>query len=109
MGIGKLNGGKHRRIDLKYYPKDLYGYALLYFTGSDYFNRSMRLFARKKGYSLSDHGLYAVNRIDNKNKITAPLAIPCYTEEEVFAALNLEFKPPAMRSVWEMNWRLINI
>ncbi|KAL4432102.1 hypothetical protein ABPG74_014356 [Tetrahymena malaccensis] len=99
MGIGKLKEGKHRRIDLKYYPKDLYGYALLYFTGSDYFNRSMRLFARKKGYSLSDHGLYAVNRIDNKTKITSSLAIPCYTEEEVFAALNLEYKPPYMRSV----------
>ncbi|EAS03408.2 helix hairpin-helix protein (macronuclear) [Tetrahymena thermophila SB210] len=99
MGIGKLKDGKHRRIDLKYYPKDLYGYALLYFTGSDYFNRSMRLFARKKGYSLSDHGLYAVNRIDNKTKITSSLAIPCYTEEEVFAALNLEYKPPYMRSV----------
>lgn len=99
MGVGILNG-KHRRIDLKYYPKDLYGYALLYFTGSDYFNRSMRLFSRKKGYSLSDHGLYAVDRIDNKTKIRSSLSIPCYTEEEVFNVLNLEYKPPHMRSVW---------
>jgi hypothetical protein len=32
----------------------MFAFALLYFTGSDHFNRSMRLFASKKGYSLSD-------------------------------------------------------
>lgn len=100
MGIGRLKGGKHRRIDLKYYPNHLYGYAILYFTGSDYFNRSMRLFARKKGYSLSDHGLYPVQRLSKSTKVAAGLAIMCYTEEQVFKALNLEYKPPNMRSVW---------
>ena len=46
MGICQLDK-KHkvRRIDIKAYPKDQYGFALLYFTGSGNFNRSMRLFA----------------------------------------------------------------
>jgi DNA polymerase/3'-5' exonuclease PolX len=46
MGICKLDD-KHpaRRIDIKAYPLDQYGFALLYFTGSGNFNRSMRLFA----------------------------------------------------------------
>jgi hypothetical protein len=29
----------HRRIDIKIYPKYLYPFAILYFTGSDHFNR----------------------------------------------------------------------
>jgi len=55
MGVCQLDA-KHlnRRIDIKAYPYEQYGFALLYFTGSGQFNRSMRLFAQKKGYSLSD-------------------------------------------------------
>jgi len=61
MGVCKLEESKlHRRIDIKVYPKEQYGFAILYFTGSDYFNRSMRLFAEKKGFTLSDHGLAPV-------------------------------------------------
>lgn len=36
MGVGRIGeGGVHRRIDLKIYPKEQFGYAVLYFTGSD--------------------------------------------------------------------------
>jgi len=63
-----------------------YGYALLYFTGNAHFNRSMRLWARKKGYSLSDHSLVPVLRIKNE-KVSSGQNIPCYTEEDVFKAL----------------------
>ena len=55
----------HHRIDIKYYPLDQYAYATLYFTGSDMFNRSMRLYARKLGYSLSDRGMCPVDRTTN--------------------------------------------
>ena len=48
---------KVRRIDLKVYPPDLMPYALLYFTGSAHFNRSMRYYAKRWGWSLSDKGL----------------------------------------------------
>lgn len=49
MGVCMLEGSRHRRIDMKVYPAAEYAFALLYFTGSGYFNRSMRLFAEKKG------------------------------------------------------------
>jgi DNA polymerase lambda len=40
MGVCKAPTDTHfRRIDIKVYPKDQYGFALLYFTGSDYHNR----------------------------------------------------------------------
>lgn len=61
MGVCQVEGRERsRRIDIKVYPKEEYGFALLYFTGSDYFNRSMRLYAEKKGYTLSDRGLAPV-------------------------------------------------
>lgn len=66
MGICKLPNDIypiHRRIDIKFYPSNQYAFAILYFTGSDYFNRSFRLYAKKKGYFLSDHGLNILNSV----------------------------------------------
>lgn len=80
------------------YPRDQFGYAVLYFTGSDYFNRSMRLFARKKGYTLSDHGLYPAYR-NKQEKVWKGENIPCYSEEDVFKALGLQYRAPNEREV----------
>jgi DNA polymerase lambda len=85
-----------RRIDIKVYPQEQFGFAILYFTGSDYFNRSMRLFAEKKGYTLSDHGLIPVSKAGG-SKLSKGISIPCKTEEEVFKALGLPYKSPAER------------
>lgn len=99
MGIYHLGSeGYHRRIDIKIYPREHFGYAILYFTGSDFFNRSMRLFARKKGYTLSDHGLHPAFRFKNQ-KIWEGENIPCYTEEDVFKVLGLDYKKPDERNV----------
>lgn len=99
MGVCKAPEDTHfRRIDIKVYPKDQYGFALLYFTGSDYFNRSMRLFAEKKGYTLSDHGLVRVARIKGV-KVAKDKGISCETEEDVFKALGLPYKTPAERDI----------
>ena len=65
MGICRLDSLPHRRIDVKVYAPQHYACALLYFTGSDHFNRSMRYYAKKlgwegnrrQGYSLSDKGI----------------------------------------------------
>jgi DNA polymerase lambda len=49
MGVCRLGPHKpHRRIDIKAYPAHQHPFALLYFTGSDHFNRSMRLYAKKE-------------------------------------------------------------
>ncbi|KAF3483241.1 uncharacterized protein GIQ15_02565 [Arthroderma uncinatum] len=47
-----------RRIDLLFVPGDELGAALIYFTGNDIFNRSLRLLAGKKGMCLNQRGLF---------------------------------------------------
>lgn len=52
-------------------PWDERGAALLYFTGNDIFNRSMRLLASKKGYGLNQRGLFKdVMRGPRREKLT---------------------------------------
>lgn len=65
MGVCVFEDNIHHRIDMKYYSVNEYPYALLYFTGSGMFNRSMRLYASKIGIQLNDHG--AVARSKNPN------------------------------------------
>ena len=59
----------------------------------------MRLFAGKKGYILSDHGLYPAYRDPKKHIICKGDLIPCHTEEDVFRVLNISYKHPSERSV----------
>jgi DNA polymerase lambda len=61
MGVfySPVRRGKRCRVDIKFYPHRERVYATLYFTGSAYFNRSMRLWTlKKKGWNLNDHGLF---------------------------------------------------
>eukprot|EP01079_Euglenida_sp_SAG-EU17-18_P008877 gene8878-223_t len=89
---------KAAKIDIKIYPKTQFPFALLYFTGSDHFNRSMRLFCHPKGLSLSDTGLVPVIRI-GKDVVHEGNPIPCETEHDIFSALGLEYKEPWQRNI----------
>ena len=91
MGICQLNEKSlYRRIDIKVYEKSFFPFAILYFTGSAYFNRSMRLFAKKKGYHLSDKEL--------SDRITG-IKIQCNSEEDIFKALSLNYQKPEERDI----------
>ena len=83
----------------KVYPAEEYAYALLYFTGSDHFNRSMRHFAKAKGYSLSDHGLVRAHKVGVNNVVRGLVnLVPAKTEQDIFKALGLDFKEPIDRN-----------
>jgi hypothetical protein len=104
MGLGRLPGAgsRVRRIDIKSYPRDLRAFALLYFTGSDHHNRSMRNFANRVGWTLSDRGLSPAARLHVKGRASVKLwtgfSLRCDTEADVFAAMGAPFRAPERRN-----------
>ena len=90
MGICKLGKLPPRRLDILLTPPEEYGYALLYFTGSQKFNIRVRQHALVLGYSLNEHTLSIV---DKKAKPVPPLL----TEEAILAFLGIQFVEPSKR------------
>jgi DNA polymerase (family X) len=82
----KLRGGM--QVDVRTLKPESYGAALQYFTGSKTHNVSIRQRALKMGYTLSE---YALTRIEDGKRIAGA------TEEEVYAALKLDYIPPELR------------
>ena len=80
----------------------LKAFAQLYFTGSGFFNRSMRVWARQyKNMTLNDHGLFrpldkAIKKTENDR-----LPIECSSEKEVFETLGLIYKEPYERMFFD--------
>ena len=87
-----------RRIDLLLVPWDELGAALIYFTGNDIFNRSMRLLASRKGMRLNQRGLFReVLRGQGRVKITEGELVEAHDEKKIFAALGVPWRPPEHR------------
>ncbi|EFJ32588.1 hypothetical protein SELMODRAFT_86291 [Selaginella moellendorffii] len=97
MGIFHFQGKPYRRIDIKVYPRHVYAFALLAFTGNDVLNRKIRFLARVKfGYKLSDQGLFI--RESKKKDVWFTESIPCETEREIFEKLGLDYPEPHDRN-----------
>ncbi|XP_069913440.1 DNA polymerase lambda isoform X4 [Oryctolagus cuniculus] len=100
LGVCRLPGPgrRHRRLDIIIVPYSEFACALLYFTGSAHFNRSMRALAKTKGMSLSEHALsMAVVRNSRGCKVAPGQALPTPTEKDVFRLLGLPYREPAER------------
>ncbi|KAL7960958.1 DNA polymerase [Trichoderma compactum] len=84
-----------RRIDFLLVPEVELGAALIYFTGNDIFNRSMRLLASKKGMRLNQRGLYRdVLRGPNRARITAGELVESRDERRIFEVLGVKWREP---------------
>ena len=91
MGVCRLPRHQtHRHVDLLLCNPDEYWYTILYFTGSDVFNVSMRRYALTKGYSLSEHGLKRV-----RDGVPAPPVMN--SEKDIFDFLGFEYVKPSDR------------
>ncbi|XP_070541443.1 DNA nucleotidylexotransferase-like isoform X2 [Ptychodera flava] len=78
------------RVDFVVCPSSQYAYALLGWTGSRMFNRSIRLYSdRELNMTLTSHGLYDKTR---------QRFLPATSEREIFDHLKLTFVDP-----WERN------
>ncbi|KAI1433004.1 hypothetical protein GGR50DRAFT_670846 [Xylaria sp. CBS 124048] len=74
-----------RRIDFLLVPQTEMGAALIYFTGNDLFNRSIRLLARKKGMKLNHRGLTGAGMQEGKD------------ERRIFEILGVQWREPHER------------
>ena len=76
------------QVDVRILEKEVYGAALLYFTGSKEHNVALRGLANKMGYTLNEYALATL-------KGERPVARA--TEEEIYAKLGLDYIPPELR------------
>lgn len=91
-------GTPWRRIDLLFVPWSELGAALIYFTGNDIFNRSIRLLASKKGMRLNQRGLFAdVMRGERRERVTEGRLLEAQSERRIFDILGVPWRPPEHR------------
>jgi DNA polymerase (family 10) len=76
------------QVDVRLLPQGSYGAALQYFSGSKMHNVAVRQRALKLGYTLSE---YALARVEDGSFVAGA------TEEEIYAALGLDWIPPELR------------
>ncbi|MDD5547890.1 MAG: DNA polymerase/3'-5' exonuclease PolX [Candidatus Pacebacteria bacterium] len=75
-------------MDLRVVPKESYGAALAYFTGSKEHNIVLREIAIKKGWKLNEYGLFKGAK-----------QIAGATEEEIYEKLGMDYIEPELREV----------
>jgi DNA polymerase (family 10) len=76
------------QVDLRALPKESYGAALQYFTGSKEHSIPLRARAQKMGMTLSE---YSLSKVDSKEIVARE------TEEQIYQALGLRWIPPELR------------
>ncbi|KAJ8005744.1 hypothetical protein DPEC_G00121080 [Dallia pectoralis] len=83
----------HRRIDIRLIPKDQYYCGVLYFTGSDIFNKNMRTHALEKGFTLNE---YTIRPVGVTGMAGEPLLVD--SEKDVFDYIQWKYREPKERS-----------
>jgi len=76
------------QVDVRALPRESYGAALQYFTGSKEHNITLRNRALKLGYTLNEYGLF---RLDGNQRVAGE------TEEGIYELLGLDWIPPELR------------
>ena len=90
-GPNKLSarvGQEHIQVDVRVLPRESYGAALQYFTGSKAHSLALRNRALQRGFSLNEYGLYTS---DGETRVAGE------TEDEVYAKLGLPCIAPELR------------
>lgn len=90
----------HRRLDLIVTPYHQYYPAILAWTGSKHFEQSLRLFAKKRGFKITHHGIYSRSTGN---------VIPIHSEHEAFDILGLKYLDPDQRNFWTKMFILFSV
>jgi DNA polymerase (family 10) len=81
-------GHEGLQVDVRALPRDSFGAALQYFTGSKEHNINIRQRALKLGLTLNEYGLF---RLEDNAKVAS------VTEQEIYGTLGLDWIPPELR------------
>ncbi len=74
------------QVDLRVVPRESYGAAMVYFTGSKAHNIVIRGISRERGLKINEYGVFKGSRL-----------VCGKTEKEVYAAIDLPWIPPELR------------
>jgi DNA polymerase (family X) len=86
-------------VDLRVLPRESWGAALHYFTGSMEHNVEIRRRAQQRGLRVSEYGVFDLTEVENPSEAepAAGRRVAGATEEELFAAVGLRWIPPVLR------------
>ena len=90
-GISKVKDGLGRRIDIMYTRPEEYPFSVLYFTGSDDFNKRMRKLILEKGMTINEYSLR-----DSETKECVDHVFK--TEKDIFEYIGMSYLEP-----WDRN------
>ncbi len=83
------------QADLRIVPSEVYGAALMYFTGSKEHNVRLREIAIQQNRRLNEYGLY--DGTDERPQDRGAVPVSAANEEEIYHALGLPFVAPELR------------
>ncbi len=97
--VSPLDKAKRRRIDIKMCPSREKAFCELYFTGTSFFNRAIRWYAKaEKGMKLDNRGLFTRTAVQEKKKHSSEgKRLKATSEKEIFDILGLVYKEPHER------------
>ncbi|XP_009624758.1 DNA polymerase lambda isoform X2 [Nicotiana tomentosiformis] len=87
------------RIDFKVYPRDIYAFGLIAWTGNDVLNRRLRLLAESKGFHLDDTGLFPATHSSGGKRTKGSASLKFDTEKQVFDFLGFPWLEPNERNL----------
>jgi DNA polymerase/3'-5' exonuclease PolX len=100
MGFCRLDKNHPvRRLDIRLFAVNSFPAAVLYFTGSDNFNKKMRANADKLGYLLNEYGLYKITKkeTEHEDTIIKKKFIKVENEKDIFKKLDMKYVSPNKR------------
>nr|XP_008170089.1 DNA polymerase beta [Chrysemys picta bellii] len=83
----------YRRIDIRLIPKDQYYCGVLYFTGSDIFNKNMRTHALEMGFTINEYTIRPLGVTG-----VAGESLPVESEKDIFDYIQWKYREPKERS-----------
>jgi DNA polymerase (family X) len=93
------------QVDLRVVPRESFGAALQYFTGSKEHNVVVRGRAKQRGLKVNEWGVFKAAGEEEPDHAAAAGAIAGASEEEVYAAIGLPWFPPELREArGEFDW-----